>query len=196
MAQPTEVTPGKRKNPGRELLETAILALLIALAIRAYVIEVYQVRGSSMEATLHDQDRVMVAKFLYRWVRPPRPGDIIVFQYPREPERDFIKRIVAVAGDTVELRAGKVYVNGELFVEAASAVSSHDTVAPHKVPPDTVWVLGDNRSNSTDSRTFGEVPLENIRGLAFMRVWPPARICRFVSPTQAAGAARGVLTCP
>lgn len=196
MAQITEVPPpGNRKSPTRELLETVIVALAIALALRLFVVEVYYVDGSSMEATLHDHERVLVNKFLYRF-RMPKPGEVIVFQYPRQPDRDFVKRVVAVAGDTVEMRAGKVYVNDQLFTEAPSALLSDDDSDKKTVPPDSVWVLGDNRNNSEDSRMFGPVPLENIRGLAFFRIWPLGRLCRFTNPEEHPAGGGGVMSCP
>ncbi|HYG59842.1 MAG TPA: signal peptidase I, partial [Symbiobacteriaceae bacterium] len=133
-------------------------------------------------------------------VRQPGPGDIIVFQYPRQPDRDFIKRVVAVAGDRVEIKEGKVYVNGKLFPEAPGVLlSGDDSPKVEVVPPDSVWVLGDNRNNSEDSRWFGEVPLENIRGPAFFRIWPLQRSCRFVNPAAVAASSdkdRGFLACP
>lgn len=116
MAKITEVPPpGKRKSPTRELLETIVVALVIALLVRTFLVEVYRVEGSSMSNTLYTGERLLVNKFVYKYVRPAKPGDIIVFQYPRDPGRDFIKRVVAVAGDKVAIRAGKVYVNGRLF---------------------------------------------------------------------------------
>jgi signal peptidase I len=191
---------GKRKNPLRELLETLVLAVIIALVIRSFLVEVYRVQGSSMESTLHNSERVLVNKFLYRWVRAPKPGDIIVFRYPRQPDRDFVKRVVAVAGDKVELKEGKVYVNGRLLPEASGVrLSDEDSEHEETVPPDSVWVLGDNRNNSEDSRYFGPVPLENIRGQAFLRIWPVARACRFSNPVAEAASAsneRGVFVCP
>ncbi|MDF2630779.1 MAG: signal peptidase, partial [Symbiobacteriaceae bacterium] len=182
----------------REVVETLALALIIALVIRFMLVEVYRVQGSSMEATLHNGERVLVNKFIYRWVRAPKPGDIIVFQYPKEPDRDFIKRVVAVAGDKVELRHGKVYVNGQIFPEAPSVrLSEEDSTVEYTVPPDNVWVLGDNRNNSEDSRSFYGVDVHYIRGMAFLRVWPLTRICRFVNPVAAtAESYRGVFVCP
>ncbi|HYF75897.1 MAG TPA: signal peptidase I [Symbiobacteriaceae bacterium] len=200
MADITEVPPrGKRKGPLREVVETLALALVIALVIRFLLVEVYRVEGTSMEATLHSGERVLVNKFIYRWrIRAPRPGDIIVLQYPKEPDRDFIKRVVAVAGDKVEIRAGKVYVNGVLFKEAPGVrLSDEDSRVQWTVPPDHVWVLGDNRNNSEDSRSFDAVDVNYIRGLAFLRVWPLTRICRFINPTDAtAESYRGVFVCP
>ena len=199
MADITEVPPpGKRKSPTREVLETLALALIIALVIRWQLVEVYRVEGTSMEATLHSGERVLVNKFTYRYVRGPKPGDIVVFQYPKEPDRDFIKRVVAVAGDSVEIREGKVYVNGQLFSEAPSVrLSEEDSPAEVTVPPDSVWVLGDNRNNSEDSRWFGPVSLAYIRGMAFFRVWPLSHMCRFVNSVDAQPSSyQGVFVCP
>lgn len=183
MAEITEVPPpGKRKSPMRELLETVLLALVVALVIRTFVVEVYRVDGGSMENTLQTEERVLVNKFLFRLFREPQPGDIIVFQYPRQPDRDFIKRVVAVAGDTVEMREGKVYVNGKLFPEVPTVRMTDQDLTPRQVPAESVWVLGDNRNNSEDSRFFGQVPLKNIRGLAFARIWPLSRISGFINP--------------
>lgn len=198
MAEITEVPPpGKRKGPLRELLETVVLALLIALAIRTFVVEVYRVHGSSMEATLFTGERVLVNKFILAYGREPKQGDIIVFQYPRQPDRDFIKRVAAVAGDKVLIRQGKVYVNGVLFPEAPTVLRADEDMEEIVVPPDSVWVLGDNRNNSEDSRMFGQVPLRNIRGLAFLRIWPLGRICRFENPVEVAAGQEtgGFLTC-
>lgn len=173
------------KGPVRELLEVVLLAVVLAFLIRSFLFEVYRVEGSSMETTLHSGDRVVVNKWVYLWGLPKR-GDVIVFEYPKDPERDFIKRVVAVSGDTVEMRRGKVYVNGHLLHEVPSALSDTETVAPHVVEPDTVWVLGDNRGNSDDSRAFGPVKLSEIRGQAFLRVWPLTSLEVVPRPAQSA----------
>lgn len=184
MAQITEVPPPRRrKSAGRDLLETFLLALAIAMAIRWLVVEVYKVEGNSMERTLHTGERVLVNKFVFRIMRQPQPGDIVVFRYPRQPDRNFIKRVVALAGDKVEMRAGKVYVNGERMPEAPTVIASEMDSPPQVVPEDSVWVLGDNRNNSEDSRFFGEVPLTHIRGLAFLRFWPLHNWTIFQTPT-------------
>lgn len=200
MADITEIPHrGKRKNPIRELVETLVLAVIIALVIRSFVVEVYHVEGPSMESTLHTGQRVLVNKLIYR-LRKPQPGDIVVFQYPKDPERDFIKRVVAVAGDRVELREGKVYVNGRLFPEAPGArLSDEDSEQPEVVPMGSIWVLGDNRVNSDDSRMFGSVSLQYVRGEAFFRIWPLGSICRFVNPVAEAASdshERGLFACP
>jgi signal peptidase I len=192
VAKITEVPPPKKK-PARELVETVVWALVIAMVIRWWIVETYRVEGPSMNDTLFTNERVLVNKFLYRWVRSPAQGDIIVFQSPRLPVRDFIKRVVGVAGDRVELRGGKVYVNGRLVPLAPSAQPNHQDMTEIIVPADTVWVLGDNRNNSDDSRSFGAVTLESIRGKALIRMWPPGRICQFQNPADKSG---GFLPCP
>ncbi|MFZ5814849.1 MAG: signal peptidase I [Bacillota bacterium] len=187
MAEITEVPPpGKRKSPTREFLETIILALIVALVVRTFVVEVYRVDGSSMENTLRTEERVLVNKFIYRF-RNPEPGDVIVFKYPKQPDRDFIKRVVAVAGDTVQMEKGKVYVNGQPFPEPPTVRMTTTDYGPYTVPAGSVFVLGDNRNNSEDSRFFGQVPLGNIRGLAFARIWPPGRISVLVNPAASPG---------
>lgn len=198
MAQITEVPArGKRKGPMRELLETIVVALVIALVVRSWVVEVFRVEGPSMERTLYTGERLLVNKFIYRWVRSPRQGDVVIFQYPRQPERAFVKRVVATAGDSVAIKAGKVYVNGTLLPEALTTQIVAEDLPEVLVPPDSVWVLGDNRNNSEDSRFFHEVPLQNIRGLAFARLWPLSRTCYFVNPLDLAAGkgGEGVFAC-
>jgi len=181
---PDEKPQVKRKSAAREMVETLALALLFALVVRTFVVEVYQVSGSSMTNTLYNHERVLVNKFTYKVIREPQPGDVIVFKYPREPNRDFIKRVVAVAGDTVELQDGQVLVNGAPFLEADTVRLSTSDFGPYEVPDGSVFVLGDNRNNSEDSRYFGEVPLDNIRGLAFARIWPLDRVGGLAGPDQ------------
>lgn len=170
-----------RRGPVRELVEVLLLAVVLAFIIRTFFFEVYRVEGASMESTLHTGDRVLVNKWLYLW-RMPEKGEVVVFQYPKDPSRDFIKRVVAVSGDTVEIREGKVYVNGALLPEAPSTLGDLDSMAPKLVGPDMVWVLGDNRGNSDDSREFGAVPRPLIRGQAFVRVWPFTALARVEGP--------------
>lgn len=187
-AQPG-VSP-RRKGPLRESIETVAVALLVAFLLRGFVAEVYRVDGRSMLNTLHDRERVLVSKLTYR-LRTPQPGEIIVFRSPSQPDRDFIKRVVAVAGDRVELRQGRVLVNGQPITEAPDVMPTTQTAAEQVVPPHAVWVLGDNRNHSEDSRAFGQVPLENIRGVAVARIWPLKSFTWFANPVKAADQAKG-----
>lgn len=162
----------KGKSALREVVETVVIALLIALAIRHYVVEVFVVDGHSMEPTLRDGERLLVNKFIYRF-HPPERGDIVVFRYPYGPgRRDFIKRVIAVAGDRIEARGDVVYVNGQPLDEPYLRFRHTGTFKARVVPPGTIWVMGDNRDNSEDSRAFGEISLQYVKGKAFLRFWP------------------------
>jgi signal peptidase I len=182
----------------REVAETVILALLIFLLVRA-VVQNFQVEGRSMEPTLETGWYLLVNKALYweinlktvnkflpfidpgddptRYVfRGPRRGDIIVFkapnQSPASPERDFIKRIIAVPGETVEVRDGTVFIDGEPLDEPYIKEAGGSDYGPDTVPPGHYFVMGDNRNNSSDSRSFGFLPKENIIGQAWLTYWP------------------------
>jgi len=159
----------------QETLETVIIAAAIALMIRFLVVEPFRVDGPSMEPTFYTGDMLIVNKFLYRFTAPKR-GEVIVFRYPRQPQKDYVKRVIAVAGETVEVRMGRVYVNGQLFEEDFTTKPSISSFPRTEVPSGSVFVLGDNRSNSEDSRYFGAVPLSNIKGRAMVVYWPIARI--------------------
>ena len=179
------------KNPVWEVLETVIIALVLALLIRTFVFEVFVVEGMSMETTLHDHERLLVNKFVYR-LRSPRPDEIVVFKYPRDPRRDFIKRTIAVAGDTVEIRDGQVFVNDKPLAEDYISTAGHSEFPRFVVPEGSIFVLGDNRNNSQDSRVFGEVPLKNVKGKAFFRFWPLTRVRWFGAPVPAEIAGPGL----
>jgi signal peptidase I len=155
----------------RETLETVIIAAAIALVIRVFVFEPFYVKGPSMEPTFLTGDRLIVSKFTYRF-SPSKRGDIIVFKYPRQPDSDFVKRVIAIGGETVEIRMGRVYINGQPFEETFATRATLTSYPKTDVPRGTVFVLGDNRSNSEDSRYFGFVPLDNIKGKAVILYWP------------------------
>lgn len=154
-----------------ETIETIAVALVLTLVIRHFVVESFVVRGSSMEPTLHDGQRLLVSKFSYRF-GSPRPGDIIVFRSPLNPGDDLIKRVIALEGDTVEVDRGQVRVNGRLKEEPYIANHDISILPPRRVPADRVFVLGDNRPNSEDSRFFGSVPVNMIKGKALVVWWP------------------------
>lgn len=154
-----------------ETIETIVVALILTLVIRHFVVESFVVRGSSMEPTLHDGQRLLVTKFSYRF-GTPRPGDIIVFRSPFNPDDDLIKRVIATEGDTVELVRGDVHVNGSRREEAYIANHDSSILPPRNVPADRIFVLGDNRPNSEDSRFFGSVPVKMIKGKALVVWWP------------------------
>lgn len=163
--------PG-RGRAFRELLETIIIAVALALLVRGFVVESFLVQGTSMEPTLHHSDRLLVYKLGYRFGEP-QVGDVIVFRYPLDPERDFIKRVIAVAGDRIRIQEGTVYVNGEPVDEPFVLRRDSASMPERVVPPGAVFVMGDNRTNSEDSREFGFVDRSLIIGRAVVVYWPP-----------------------
>jgi len=154
-----------------EFLKTLVIAFILAQVIMTSVAQAFQVEQYSMEPNLLPHDRVLVNKFIYRF-RPPRPGEIIVLRPPNDPSRNYIKRVVAVEGQRVEIRDGRVYVGGRGIAEPYLQTSTRGAYGPRVVPPHEVFVLGDNRGNSEDSRMFGFVPDQNIVGEAILIYWP------------------------
>lgn len=172
----------EKKPLWREYLETAVLALIAAILLRLFVVSAYRVNSASMEDTLFEGDYIFVNKLAYEFGSGPKAGDIIVFKYPNNPRKDFIKRIIAGPGQVVQVADKVVYVDGE--VAAIPPTSKHidkrilpaelsyrDNTEPYQVPPKHFFVLGDNRDDSRDSRFWGCVPVENIRGKAVFVYW-------------------------
>lgn len=149
------------------------LAIILALVIRIFLVEVYIVDGNSMQPSLQNGERVLVNKLVYRFASP-QPSDVIVFRYPKDRTRDFIKRVVAVPGQTVEVRNNKVYVNGNPIEEPFLKAPTHGVFGPETVPQGTVFVMGDNRNFSLDSRdpSVGFVSMTDIKGKAMVVFWP------------------------
>ena len=176
-----------KKRLLREYAEAIITALILALIIRTYVVQAFKIPSGSMIPTLLIGDHILVNKFIYGTKIPfsdnrllvfkkPQKGDIIVFKYPKNPEKDFIKRVIAVEGDWIEIRKKQVYINNELLERKYAIYSdSHfvrrDNFGPVKVPPNSLFVMGDNRDNSKDSRFWGFVDLKAVKGKAFMIYW-------------------------
>lgn len=163
----------RRRSALRETVETIAVALVLTILIRHFVAESFVVRGSSMEPTLHDGERLLVSKFIYRF-RPPRSGEIIVFRSPVRERDDLIKRVIAVPGDHVALVDGQVVRNGQPLDEPYIMSQAGGNLPDRVVPEGHVFVLGDNRPNSEDSRYFGFVPVDRIKGKAFLVWWPVA----------------------
>lgn len=177
----------KQKSKVREYAETLIIALLIALFVRAFVVQAFKIPSSSMEPTLLIGDHLLVNKFIYgiripltdkkilRFSEPQR-GDVIVFKYPKDPSKDYIKRVIGLPGDTVEIRDRQIYINNRLIEDPwgvfnARSLSTGDNHGPKVVPPDSLFVMGDNRNNSLDSRVWGFVPFDDVLGKAFIMYW-------------------------
>jgi len=165
------------KSELREILESVIIAIILALIIRAFIVEAFYIPSESMTPTLQVGDRILVNKFLYRF-RDVQRKDLIVFKYPVDPQRDFIKRVIGLGGDEVEIISGDVFINGSPIEEDYLGGNAHGYYGPEKVPEDHYFVLGDNRNNSEDSRYWGFVPEDNIVGEAFVVYWPLNRLSR------------------
>ena len=157
----------------KDWIISIVVAVVLAFIIRQFVVELYIVDGPSMRPTLQSQERLVVNKFIYQF-REPQKGEILVFQYPRDPKRDFIKRVIATAGDTVEIKDGRVFVNDQLLNEDYILEKTRSEYPKSTVPEGTVFVMGDNRNNSEDSRfaDVGFVPYSLIKGKAMLVFWP------------------------
>jgi signal peptidase I len=166
-----------------EVAQALVLAIIISVFLNLFVIQVTEVRQRSMELTLEQDDRVLVSKIDYRLGSPER-GDIIVFNSPApQATIPFVKRVIALGGDTVDLRGGSVFVNDQLFVvpqaHGGTLPQFSAITYPFTVPDGHVFVLGDNRQSSSDSRTFASVPIGNIIGKVILRFWPVDRLVFF-----------------
>lgn len=161
----------------RTWLRDILFALVTAVFIVVFVIQPVKVEGTSMQPRLVDQERIFVNRFIYRFADIQR-GDVVVFWYPRDPAKSFIKRVVGVPGDTVEIRRGAVSVNGSEIREPylKSEYRDHESYRRTVVPPDHYFVLGDHRNSSNDSRNWGFVPRDLIYGKAIFSYWPVSRI--------------------
>ena len=157
----------------RSWIISMVSAVFVALLIRWFIVELYVVDGPSMQPTLQDGERLVVNKFIYHW-RDPLKGEVIIFRYPRDHTRDFIKRVIAVGGDTIEIKDGHVFVNDALINEDYIAEKTRTEYPKQTVPVGTLFVCGDNRRNSLDSRfpDVGFVPLELVKGKAALIFWP------------------------
>jgi signal peptidase I len=157
-----------------DLLHDLAIAVVVCVLLITYVVQAFKVQGTSMSPELRDGERILVNKFLYYFGDIAR-GDVVVFWYPEDPQLSFIKRVVALPGETVEIRSGAVFVNGspidEPYVSGANADLRSSSA--QEVRPGHFFVLGDNRKGSNDSRSWGFVPQRYIYGKAFLRIWPP-----------------------
>lgn len=182
----------KNKSALREYAEAIGMALLLALFIRTFIVQAFKIPSGSMIPTLQIGDHILVNKLAYG-VRIPiwghylvdfkkaQRGDVIVFIFPEDRSKDFIKRVIGVAGDTVEIRGKKVYVNGQRIDDPHAhfegddpqsiGLGSRDDYGPIKVPENQLFVMGDNRDRSYDSRFWGFVNLDDVRGKAFLIYW-------------------------
>lgn len=159
----------------REVAETIVPAVVIALLINLFLARATRVLGQSMEPTLHSAQRVVVEKVTYRFVHGPRHGDIVVLDMPDQTEM-LIKRVVGLPGETVEVRGGYTYIDGQQLEEPWIERPGGRDYGPLTVPPLHIFVLGDNRGASNDSRSFGPVPIKYVVGHAWFSYWPPEQV--------------------
>ncbi len=159
-----------------EILESVAIAVILAVIIRFFLFQPFYIPSGSMEPTLKPGDRIIVNKITYRFSTPER-GDIMVFKYPRDPERDFIKRVVGLPGENIEIKDSIVYINKKQAPQPFLAPGiSFANFGPVKIPEGNYFMMGDNRNNSEDSRVWGTLPGENIVGKAMFKYWPLNRI--------------------
>ena len=154
----------------RELMETVVLSLIIFFVIRLGV-QNYRIESHSMDPNFAENQFVLVNKLSYRFGEPQR-GDVVVFHNPNNTREDYIKRVVGLPGDTLELVDGNVYVNGSLLEEPLIHEPTWGLMGQVVVSPDHLFVMRDNRTNSRDSRNFGELPMDLVVGKAWLRIWP------------------------
>lgn len=182
----------KRKNVVREYVEAIVIAVVLAMFIRSFVVQAFKIPSGSMEPTLLIGDHILVNKFIYGITVPfthtklyplrnPQRGDVIVFIYPVDESKDFIKRVIGIGGDSIEIRQKKIYINGRPFKDnyghyedsnySPSYIQFRDNLGPITVPKGSIFVMGDNRDRSYDSRFWGFVKLNMVKGKAFLVYW-------------------------
>jgi signal peptidase I len=190
--------PPFRKSTLREYFESIVIAVILALFVRTFVFQAFKIPTGSMENNLLIGDHLLVNKFLFAPtptglerallpVRPIRRGDVVVFKYPEDPERDFIKRVIGLPGERLEVRDKRVYINGKPLDEPyvhylepprsgaglseVTAFDLRERYGPVDVPADKYFMMGDNRDNSQDSRYWGMLPRDYVKGRALMIYW-------------------------
>ncbi|MCX5656941.1 MAG: signal peptidase I [Candidatus Omnitrophica bacterium] len=188
------------KSVVKEYAESIIIALILAMIVRTFVVQAFKIPTGSMRMTLIERDRILVNKYIYRHITPklaavltkyapifrePERGDVVVFRYPLEPKRDFIKRLIGKPGETVKIENGFIYINGER-IDSPPAIKQTYYYNNHgdygtgpegtKIPEDSYFVLGDNSAYSQDSRYWGFVPRKYLLGKAMVIYWPINRM--------------------
>lgn len=201
-AEPAPARPKGRRSVLRELPILLFIAFLIAFTVKSLVAQAFFIPSESMVPTLKIGDRVLVSRLSYR-LHEPRRGDVLVFDSPfadedagddqslptrvlhgvlesvglRQPStEEFIKRVIALPGETVEGKDGRIFVNGKVLDEPYLNEVAVDSFEPKKVPDGMLWVMGDNRNHSSDSRAFGTIDEDDVVGRAILRIWPPPRL--------------------
>ncbi len=164
----------RRRSAWREWAQTFVVSWGIFLCVETFLMQGFRVYGSCMEPNLCTGERLLGNKLLYH-IHPPQRGDIIVFRYPRDPSKIYVKRVIGLPDETVCIRQGSVFVDGRRLRESYVKNIPHGDYALTRVRAGQLFVLGDNRDNSSDSRVWGTVPLDNVEGKVWLRYWPLAR---------------------
>ncbi len=160
-----------------DVLKHLLLSLVVILVVVVFLVQPVRVEGTSMEPQLVDQERVFVNKFSYRVFNIDR-GDVVVFNYPGDVSKSFIKRVIGLPGETLQIIRGQVFINGKQIPEPyiPPRYQDHGSFGPIRIPPDHFFVMGDHRSVSNDSRHWGLLPRRYIFGKAMLKYWPPEDI--------------------
>ena len=184
----------KKRSVLREWVESIIVAFILAMIIRTFLVQAFKIPTGSMRPTLFEGDLILVNKFIYGAkipfsdlrlpaLRQPQRGDVIVFIYPQDTKKDFIKRLVALEGQTIEIKNGTIYINSQPLLDPLFSQRYYYNRGEFGrenekivVPKDSFFVMGDNSASSQDSRYWGFVPKKNILGKALLIYWPPQRI--------------------
>jgi signal peptidase I len=194
--KPNKVKPERKKSIFREYAESIIIAILLALLIRAFVIQAFKIPSESMKPTLLVGDHILVNKFIYGIklripftalnyslipISSPKRNDVVVFIFPKETDKDFIKRVIGLPGDTVQIKDKKIYINNQPMEDPYGThidqriipemEQPRDNTGPLVVPPNMIFVMGDNRDSSYDSRFWGFVDQKQVLGQAFIIYW-------------------------
>lgn len=185
----TNRVQGKKKSTFREYTEAILIALVLAFIIRSFIVQAFKIPSGSMIPTLLVGDHILVNKFIFGPQIPftkirffpfqkPKRGEVVVFLEPTERKKDFIKRVIGLPGETIQVIDRKVHINGKplkdeeyAYHESSRLVRGLDNHGPMKIPEDCYFMMGDNRENSSDSRVWGPVPFELMKGKAFMIYW-------------------------
>lgn len=177
--RPKETARQHLWHESRLLLRDLLFALMLLALVMVFIIQPVKVEGTSMLPHLHDGERIFVNKLIYyddySWMPHVHRGDVVVFWYPEDPSKSYIKRVIGLPGDTVEMHEGRVRVNGKDLEETyldPQLNLAHATRQPIQIKPNYYFVMGDNRDNSSDSRIWGLVPKKYVYGKALFRYWP------------------------
>jgi len=166
----------------KEYAESLLIAFVLAMIIRTFVVQAFKIPTGSMRPTLIEGDRILVNKFIYKF-REPKRGEVIVFKYPEDPKLAFIKRLIGLSNEVLEIKNGRIFINDTIIEDNNITKSFYYNRGDYggvdqqiKISDDNLFALGDNSANSRDSRYWGFVPRENMIGKAMLIYWPPYRM--------------------